>query len=82
MALYAGDDATDLDAFRGLRALVDAGDLQAAVCVAVASDEAPEEMAAEADLVIDGTTGIRELLEGSAGVSPCGSPTFSELPSC
>jgi trehalose 6-phosphate phosphatase len=44
-AMYAGDDTTDLDAFRGLRQLVAAGELESAVCVAVSSDEAPPELA-------------------------------------
>jgi trehalose 6-phosphate phosphatase len=61
-ALYVGDDATDLDAFRGLRALVDAGALEHALCVAVSSEEAPEELALEADLTVEGTVGVRELL--------------------
>jgi trehalose 6-phosphate phosphatase len=61
-ALYVGDDSTDLDAFRGLRALVESGVLQHAVCVAVGSEETPEELALEADLTVDGTTGVRELL--------------------
>jgi len=62
-ALYVGDDTTDLDAFRGLRAMVDAGTLSAALCVAVSSDEAPAELAQEADLAVDGTAGVRGLLE-------------------
>jgi trehalose 6-phosphate phosphatase len=62
-ALYVGDDTTDLDAFRGLRELEQAGALQSALCVAVDSDEAPPELAREADLRLDGTTGVRELLE-------------------
>jgi trehalose 6-phosphate phosphatase len=62
-AVYVGDDATDLDAFRGLRALAQAGKLEHAVCVAVSSDEAPPELAEEADLVIDETSGVRALLE-------------------
>ena len=62
-ALYVGDDATDLDAFRGLRSLVQRGALECAVCVAVRSDEAPPELLAEADLAIDGPDGVRELLE-------------------
>jgi trehalose 6-phosphate phosphatase len=61
--LYVGDDRTDLDAFRGLRSLVSEGALTTAICVAVSSDEAPPELAAEADLVIDGTAGVRGLLE-------------------
>ena len=62
-AIYVGDDTTDLDAFRGLRALVDSGALGEAMCVAVSSDEAPPGLAAEADLVVDGPAGVRELLE-------------------
>ncbi len=62
-ALYAGDDTTDLDAFRGLRALVQAGTLARAVCVAVRSEEAPRELIDQADLAIDGPDGVRELLE-------------------
>lgn len=57
-ALYAGDDRTDLDAFRGLR---EAG-LSLAVCVAVDSVEAPPELLEAADLVVDGPAGIVELL--------------------
>jgi trehalose 6-phosphate phosphatase len=62
-ALYVGDDTTDLDAFRGLRALVQAGKLTRAVCVAVRSEEAPPELVEEADLTIDGPEGVRRLLE-------------------
>jgi trehalose 6-phosphate phosphatase len=62
-ALYAGDDTTDLDAFRALRSLVQSGDLQDAVCVAVGSEEAPPELEVDADLVVDGTYGVRGLLE-------------------
>ena len=62
-AVYVGDDTTDLDAFRGLRALVESGALRSAVCVAVASDEAPPDLAREADLTVDGPGGVRELLE-------------------
>jgi trehalose 6-phosphate phosphatase len=62
-ALYVGDDTTDLDAFRGLRAMVDAGLLETVVCVAVSSDEAPPELAREADLTVDGPAGVRQLLE-------------------
>ncbi len=62
-ALYVGDDTTDLDAFRGLREQVHSGALQSALCVAVSSDEAPAELAAEADLTLDGTGEVRGLLE-------------------
>ena len=62
-AMYVGDDTTDLDAFRGLRALLESGALSSAVCVAVSSDEAPPGLAREADLTVDGPGGVRELLE-------------------
>jgi trehalose 6-phosphate phosphatase len=62
-AVYVGDDTTDLDAFRGLRALVQPSGLEYALCVAVGSDETPSELAAEADLLIDGAGGVRGLLE-------------------
>jgi trehalose 6-phosphate phosphatase len=62
-ALYVGDDTTDLDAFRGLRELTQTGPLETVLCVAVDSDEAPLELAREADLTLNGTSGVRELLE-------------------
>ena len=57
-ALYAGDDTTDLDAFRGL---ADA-ELELALRVAVSSFEGPPELAAAADLVVDGTAGVLDVL--------------------
>jgi trehalose 6-phosphate phosphatase len=62
-AMYVGDDTTDVDAFRGLRRLVESGRLTSALCAAVSSEETPQELAAEADLVVEGTRGVRELLE-------------------
>lgn len=62
-ALYVGDDTTDLDAFRGLRALAEQGELRTALCVAVSSDEAPPDLAREADLAVEGPAGVRGLLE-------------------
>lgn len=62
-ALYVGDDTTDLDAFRGLRALVDDAKLDRAVCVAVRSEETPPELEAQADFAVDGPDGVRRLLE-------------------
>jgi trehalose 6-phosphate phosphatase len=61
-ALYGGDDRTDIDAFVGLRTLVEDGKLGSATCVAVASDEAPPEVTAAADLVVDGPGGFLEVL--------------------
>lgn len=65
-ALYCGDDHTDIDAFRGLRAMVDDDRLASAVCVGVRSDEMPPELGAEADVLVDGTEGVRGLLRALA----------------
>jgi trehalose 6-phosphate phosphatase len=62
-ALYVGDDSTDIDAFRALRELLDAGILLLAVRVAVGSEETPPALAEQADLIIDGQSGVRGLLE-------------------
>lgn len=61
-ALFAGDDATDRDAFAALRDMTAAGVLAHAVCVAVASEEGPAELQREGDLVVSGTEGFRDLL--------------------
>jgi len=53
-AVYAGDDRTDLDAFRRLRELRAEGELSTAVCVGVASPEAPPELPEDSDLIVDG----------------------------
>ena len=66
MAAYAGDDRTDLDAFRRLRELEREGDLRAAVCVGVVSDEGPPELVEECDLRVDGPEGWLALLEALA----------------
>ncbi len=55
-ALYAGDDRTDVDAFGGLDGL------ELGIRVAVASAEAPPELLEAADVVVDGTEGVLELL--------------------
>ena len=65
-AIYAGDDRTDLDAFRRLRDLRDQGELTTAVCVGVTSPEAPPELAEEADLRVDGPAGWLAILEALA----------------
>jgi trehalose 6-phosphate phosphatase len=61
--LYAGDDTTDLDAFRGLDELVEAGRLGTAVKVGVRSDEGPSALAQEADVMVEGTDGVRDMLQ-------------------
>jgi trehalose 6-phosphate phosphatase len=57
-ALYAGDDRTDLDAFRALEGL------ELGVRVAVASAEGPRELRETADVVVDGPAELLELLRG------------------
>ena len=66
-AVYAGDDRTDLDAFRRLRELQETGKLDTSVCVGVSSDEGPGELAEEADLTVDGPAGWLALLRTLAG---------------
>ena len=57
-ALYAGDDRTDLDAFRALE------ELELGVRVAVASEEGPRELRETADLVVDGPAELLRVLRG------------------
>ena len=61
-ALYVGDDMTDVDAFRGLSDLVESGRLETALRVGVRSEEGPPALAEEADFMVDGTDGVRQLL--------------------
>jgi trehalose 6-phosphate phosphatase len=58
LGLYAGDDTTDLDAFRGLRE----APLERAVAVGVASPEAAPALLESADLVVDGPGGLLDVL--------------------
>jgi trehalose 6-phosphate phosphatase len=55
-ALYAGDDSTDLDAFRAL------DELEWGVRVGVVSDEAPRGIAEAADVVVSSPAAVLELL--------------------
>ena len=55
-ALFAGDDTTDLDAFRALE------ELETGVKVAVDSAEGPPELRERADVVVAGPPGLVELL--------------------
>ncbi|HEY2479615.1 MAG TPA: trehalose-phosphatase [Solirubrobacterales bacterium] len=59
---YAGDDRTDVDAFRRLGELREAGELVAAVRVGVLSAEGPPEIAEESDLTVEGPAGWLEIL--------------------
>lgn len=65
-ALYGGDDRTDVDAFTGLRTLQEDGQLRDVVCVAVESDETPPEVAASADITVDGPQGFTGVLAALA----------------
>jgi trehalose 6-phosphate phosphatase len=66
-ALYGGDDVTDLDAFRALRWMRSSERLKAAVCVGVASDEAPPSLAQDSDVLVDGTDGFIDVLKALTG---------------
>jgi trehalose 6-phosphate phosphatase len=57
-ALYAGDDTTDLDAFRGL----DEAGLDVALKVSVGSPEMNPRLLTEADIVVDGPGELLHLL--------------------
>ena len=59
-ALFAGDDATDLDAFDALDAL------PSAVRVGVRSEEGPAAIVERADIVVEGPEGISEVLAALA----------------
>ncbi len=61
-AVYVGDDVTDLDAFRGLTELQERGRLGYALRVGVRSDETPAAIQEQADTLVDGTNGVRDLL--------------------
>ncbi|MDQ6807644.1 MAG: trehalose-phosphatase [Actinomycetota bacterium] len=61
-ALYVGDDATDVDAFRALHHLEQEGQIAHVVRVGVHSEDGPSEIVEEADVTVEGTAGVRELL--------------------
>jgi trehalose 6-phosphate phosphatase len=59
---FAGDDRGDLPAFAALARSVADGRLQRALRIGVHSTEAPPELAAVVDLLVDGPAGLLELL--------------------
>jgi trehalose 6-phosphate phosphatase len=69
-AIYVGDDATDLDAFRALTQLAEAGELQYALRVGVRSPDGPSDLQAATDLLVDGTEGVQRLLASLAAEQP------------
>jgi trehalose 6-phosphate phosphatase len=64
---YFGDDRGDLPAFAALSRLSQAG--RDVLAVAVGSDEAPPELLAAADLVVEGPAGVLELLQTLASAA-------------
>ena len=62
-ACFAGDDRGDLDAFAALTRLASEGRLEHAVRIAVGSAEAPPELVAQAELLVDGPAGLVSVLE-------------------
>jgi trehalose 6-phosphate phosphatase len=60
-ALYAGDDLTDVDAFRGMRYLMKEGGFEG-IAIAVLSPETPVELEAVADVTVKGPDGLMDLL--------------------
>ena len=66
VALYVGDDTTDLDAFAALRALVEEGSSSTRCASACAPTRRRRELEAQADLLVDGPLGVRTLLAALA----------------
>jgi trehalose-phosphatase len=62
LALFAGDDRTDLDAVHALRAMVEDGTLRGATCIGIASQEAPAGLAEEVDALLPSPRDLVELL--------------------
>ena len=61
-AMFLGDDTTDLDAFRELEKLREEGELQEILRIGVASEEGPQEIRTEADMIADGVDDVGEVL--------------------
>jgi trehalose 6-phosphate phosphatase len=62
VAMYVGDDTTDVDAFHALAQLEADRRITHAIRVGVRSDEGPSQITEEADVVVDGTAGVQQLL--------------------
>lgn len=61
--LYVGDDHTDADAWRAMRAMRDAGEIDVAHCVLADGPEVDDAVRRAADSAVAGTAGVRALLE-------------------
>src|ERR671915_85614 len=66
-AMFMGDDTTDLDAFRELERLREEGRLEEILRVGVASEEGPQEIRIEADIVVEGVEGVGRILRALLG---------------
>ena len=62
IAMYVGDDSTDLDAFRAITELAEQGRISRAIRVGVASEDGPAEIAESVDVMVEGTDGVRGVL--------------------
>ncbi|MGI8411365.1 MAG: trehalose-phosphatase [Solirubrobacteraceae bacterium] len=62
VVMYVGDDVTDLDAFRAIHRLVQENRVARAIRIGVSSEEGPSAIIEEADIVVEGTDGVQELL--------------------
>jgi trehalose 6-phosphate phosphatase len=62
VAAFAGDDTGDLPAFAAIARAVDDGSLQRAVRIGIRSPEAPPELAAAVDVLVEGPVGLVALL--------------------
>ena len=59
LVIYAGDDATDVDAFKALKNASSRGDLRS-VCLAVVHDESPVDIKDSADYWVESTDEVRK----------------------
>ncbi|HYY05818.1 MAG TPA: trehalose-phosphatase [Candidatus Limnocylindria bacterium] len=67
LAMFGGDDVTDLDAFAAIHELERAGQLRTAIAIGVDSPEAPEGLAAASDIVVSGTESYLDVLRLLSG---------------
>ncbi len=69
-AVFLGDDMTDVDAFRALRRLRDAGVLKAGLAIGVLSADTHPTVIAESDMLLDGVDQVAELFVAIADNLP------------
>jgi trehalose 6-phosphate phosphatase len=62
VVMYVGDDTTDIDAFRALAQLKEEGQVSHAIRVGVKSEDGPTQITEQADVVVEGTEGVQQLL--------------------